>query len=83
MVPTEKVATLINGEVESSFFHCCKPNIGFLPYKLIIPSLINLVATAFKSFIFSIKFIPLISMILSFPIFNIFLEENYFFKSSS
>ena len=52
-----KPTTLIKGEVESSFEHCCKTKIGFLPCKLKIPTLIDLVATSLRSFIFSIKLI--------------------------
>ena len=44
-VPTVKAATLIKGEVESSFEHCYKAKIGFLPHKLKIPTLIDLVET--------------------------------------
>ena len=83
IVPTEHEATLIKGEIEISFVHYSKQNIGFLPYKLNTPTLIDLVATSIKSFIFSLKFIPLITTILSSPIFNLFLAENSFFKSSS
>ena len=82
-VLTESDVIFINGEVEISFEYCCEQNIGFLPYKLKTPTLIYLMATSLKSLIFSIKLIPVISTILSLPIFNQFLAEKSFFKSSA
>ena len=55
ILPTAVDATLLKGEVDTSFEHCWKDKIGLIPYKLKIPTLIDLVATALRSIYFFYK----------------------------